>query len=137
MAHLMEFGYATQAEIARVYGCSERTVRRLKRLVERERNPPLARRSGWPKGQRRLPVERQQRIERLKAEGLSNREVARQLEVSEHAIRKQVGPTRGQPVQLSLPGTEPVLPAAVSPRATRPSHWAETSPACASSSAAR
>lgn len=106
MAHLLDFKYATQEEIARVYGVSVRTVRRLKRLVEQEHREPLMRRSGWPKGRPRMPVARKQRIERLKADGLSNREIGRQLGVSEKAIRKQVGPTKGAPVQLSLLGTE-------------------------------
>lgn len=102
MAHLLDFKYATQEEIARVYGVSVRTVRRLKRLVEQEHREPLARRSGWPKGRPRMPVERKKRIERLKADGLSNREIGRQLGMSEKAIRKQVGPTKDAPVQLSL-----------------------------------
>ena len=106
MAHLLDFKYATQEEIARVYGVSVRTVRRLKRLVEQEHSEPLMRQSGWPKGRPRMPVTRKQRIERLKAEGVSNREIGRQLGVSEKAIRKQVGPTRGEPVQLSLLETE-------------------------------
>jgi len=106
MAHLLDFKYATQEEIARVYGLSVRTVRRLKRLVEDEPREPLARRSGWPKGRPRLPVTRKQLIERLKTDGLSNREIGRQLAVSEKAIRKQVGPRKGAPVQLSLPATE-------------------------------
>jgi hypothetical protein len=40
------------------------------------------------------------------AEGLSNREIARRLGVTEHAIRKQVGPKRGHRSQLCLPGLE-------------------------------
>jgi hypothetical protein len=63
----------------------------------------LATRSGWRPGRRQIAVKRRLKIERMHAEGLSNREIARHLGVTEGAIRKQVGPCRGGGVQLSLP----------------------------------
>ena len=50
----------------------------------------LATRSGWRPGRRRVASKRMRVIERLKAEGLSNREIARRLGVTEKAIRKLV-----------------------------------------------
>ena len=51
----------------------------------------LAPRSGWRRGRRRLPSKRRHLIVRLKLDGVSNREIARRLGVTENAIRKQVG----------------------------------------------
>jgi transposase-like protein len=53
----------------------------------------LATRSGWRPGRRRVPFKRLRIIEALKAQGLSNREIARRLGVTENAIRQQVGPS--------------------------------------------
>jgi len=102
MVYLVESGYATQAEVARVYGCSERTVRRHQRRYEEGGMVGLATRCGWRPGRRRIPVSRRLRIERMHAEGLSNREIARRLGVSEKAIRKQVGPSSGAAAQIPL-----------------------------------
>lgn len=102
MVYLVESGYATQAEVARVYGCSVRTVRRHKRRYETGGMAALLTRSGWRSGRRRLSVRRRQQIERMHAEGFSNREIARRFGVSENAIRKQVGPSKGD-AQIPLP----------------------------------
>jgi len=50
--------------------------------------PALARAAGYPAGQPRLPRSRERLVSRLKAEGQSNREIARRVGVSEVAIRK-------------------------------------------------
>jgi len=63
----------------------------------------LATRSGWRSGRRRIPSRRVRIIERLRAEGVSNREIARRLGVTERAIRKLVGPSSLPPVQQLLP----------------------------------
>lgn len=103
MVFLVSSGYATQAEVARVYGCDVRTVRRHQRRYESGGMAALATRSGWRPGRKRLPVKRRMKIEKMHAEGLSNREIARRLLVSEKAIRKQVGPTKDNAAQLTLP----------------------------------
>ena len=98
MVYLVASGYATQEEVARVYGCSVQTVRRHQRRYEEGGMAALATRSGWRPGRRQIAVKRRLKIERLHAEGLSNREIARCL----GAIRKQVGPSISG-VQIALP----------------------------------
>ena len=83
MVFLVESGYATQKEVARVYGCSERTVRRHQRRYEEGGMAALVRRSGWRPGRQRISVKRRLQIERMHSEGLSNREIARRLGVDE------------------------------------------------------
>jgi len=56
----------------------------------------LGRPQGWRQGRRRISGMRLRLIERLKGQGLSNRAVAQRLGVSEMAIRKLVGPSRGE-----------------------------------------
>ena len=63
----------------------------------------LGRPQGWRHGRRRISGKWLRLIERLKRQGLSNRAVAQRLGVSEMAIRKLVGPSRGEGLeQLSL-----------------------------------
>lgn len=107
MVSLVEAGHATQGEVAQAFGLAERTLRRLARRYEKAGIEGLMARGGWRPGRRRLSSKRLQEIERLHAEGTSNREIARRLGVTENAIRKQVGPTRSDARQLSLPGAEP------------------------------
>lgn len=102
MVFLAESGFALQKEIARAFGCSERTVRRHQRRYARGGMAALATRSGWRPGRRRIANKQLQTIRRLKADGLSNCEIAKRLGVTEKAIRKQVGPTE-PPVQEVLP----------------------------------
>jgi hypothetical protein len=107
MVMLVDSGYATQKEVAHAFSCCERTVRR---HLERYLNGgtiALATRCGWKAGRKRLPVKRRRIIQRLKADGLSNREIARRLGVTENAIRKQVGRAESRanlPKQLLLLG---------------------------------
>jgi transposase len=96
MVMLVDNGYATQREVARAFGSCERTVRRHVDRYHEGGMAALARRCGWRPGRRRLPVKRRRIIERLKADGLSNREIARRLGLTENAIRKQVGPSEGR-----------------------------------------
>jgi hypothetical protein len=68
---------------------------------------------GYPKGQQRLPAARSGWLERLKAQGHSNREIARRAGVSEMAIRKvlrRLGWKESQP-QPDLIPAEAVAPA--------------------------
>jgi transposase len=93
MVFLVDAGYATQREVAVAFGCSERTVRRHQKRYQHGGMAALATRSGWGPGRRRVPAKRLRIIEGLKVQGLSNREIARRLGVTENAIRKQVGPS--------------------------------------------
>lgn len=87
MLSLVEQGWAEQGDIARAFGCSSRTVRRFQRRFELGGLPALARPPGYPGGRPRLPRMRARTVSRLKAEGHSNREIARRLGVSEKAIK--------------------------------------------------
>lgn len=104
MVFLADSGYATQKEVAAAFGCSARTVRRHQQRYADGGMAALARRSGWRPGRRRIPTKRRRLIQRMKAEqGLSNRELAGRLGVTENAIRKQVGPSRMDvPAQTTL-----------------------------------
>ena len=107
MVFLVDAGFATQREVAVAFGCSERTVRRHQDRYQDGGMTALATRSGWRSGGHRIPTKRVDIIERLKAEGVSNREIARRLGVTENAIRKQVGPSERQgPQQQQLFGMD-------------------------------
>jgi transposase len=100
---LVDAGHATQSEVARGFKYSERTIRRHQERYHEGGMVALATRSGWRSGRRRIPAKRIRVIERLKAEGVSNREIARRLGVTENAIRKQVGRSEPRPEQRQLP----------------------------------
>jgi len=117
MVFLVDAGYATQREVAVAFDCSERTVRRHQERYHEGGMAALATRSGWRPGRRRVPTKRLRIIEGLKAEGISNREIARRLGVTEKAIRREVGPSELRTQQQSLPldttentgGTDPAM----------------------------
>lgn len=88
MVSLVEQGWATQTEIARAFRCSVRTVRRHQRRFEAGGLANLARADGFPRGRSRVPDARQRLVQRLRADGHSQREIARRIGVSETAIRK-------------------------------------------------
>jgi transposase len=103
MVFLVDTGHATQREVAVALGCSERTVRRHQERYHEGGMAALATRSGWRPGRRRVPTKRLRLIQGLKAQGLSNREIARRLGVTEKAIRREVGPAEPRAQQQSLP----------------------------------
>jgi transposase len=103
MVFLVDAGYATQREVAAVFGCSERTLRRHQVRYHDGGMAALATRSGWRPGRRRVPAKRLRILEGLKAQGLSNREIARRLGVTENAIRQAVGPSEPRAQQQLLP----------------------------------
>lgn len=90
MVSLVEQGWADQSEVAQAFGCASRTVRRHQRRFESGGLAALGHGSGYPEGRRRLKGARTQLMQRLKAEGHSNRQIARRLGVSEMAIRKML-----------------------------------------------
>ena len=105
MVSLVDQGCASQIEVAAAFSCSERTVRRHQRRFEDGGLTALGRPRGYPRGRPRLSETRTKLVDRLKAEGKSNREIARQLGVSDKAIRKvlrRLGWRPHQPEQLSL-----------------------------------
>ena len=103
MVLLADGGYATQKQIATAFKCSERTVRRHQERYADGGMTALGKRCGWRPGRRRVAGKRVRVIERLKEAGLSNREIARRLGVTENAIRKQVGSTQRPSQQQLLP----------------------------------
>jgi len=88
MVNLVEQGWASQQDVARAFHCSARTVRRDQRRFEDSGLAALGQLGGYPKGRQRLSATRSGWIYRLKAQGHSNREIARRAGVSEMAIRK-------------------------------------------------
>ncbi len=94
MVFLVESGFAQQNEVARAFACSERTVRRYQERYANGGMEALGRGDGWRRGRQRISGKRLRTIERLKSQGLSNRQIAQRLGVDEKAIRKQVGPSK-------------------------------------------
>ena len=108
MVFLVESGFALQADVARAFGCSVRTVRRNQRRYAQGGMAALGHETGWRRGRRRISAKRLRRIEQMKSQGMSNRAIAHKLGVTEKAIRKLVGPTRGAASrQLALPEIPP------------------------------
>ena len=118
MVSLVEQGWADQNDIARIFGCSSRTVRRFQHRFAAGGLAALGRAGGFPCGRRRLPHSREQLVRRLKTQGLANREIARQLGVTPKAIRKLLkrmgwrdpGPEQ-LPLPIALPDGDPNLSA--------------------------
>lgn len=129
---LVDGGYATQKEVAVAFGCSERTVRRHQDRYADGGMTALATRAGWRPGRRRIPAKRARIIERLTAEGVSKREIARRLGVTENAIREQVGPSAPRVQQQVLPlasSSERAEPTAASPTESPDGSSAQVEPA--------
>jgi DNA-binding CsgD family transcriptional regulator len=114
MVFLVDSGFAQQAEVARAFGTSTRTVRRHQKRYEELGMAGLATRSGWQRGRRRIEGQRLRLIQRLKAQGLSNYQVARRLGVTVKAIRKQVG-SSPRPMQREMASVDEQAPASPVP----------------------
>jgi transposase len=113
MVSLVEQGWADQNDVALAFGCSSRTVRRHQRRFEAGGLAALGRASGYPKGRHRLSAARRRSVLRWKSAGLSNREVAHRLGVSEKAVRKllgRMGWVAAAPEQVHLPLPESADP---------------------------
>ena len=87
---LIEQGWAEQKEAAAAFDCSTRTLRRAQERFAEGGLAALGRSGGYPKGRPRLRTTRTRHISDLKAQGLSNRDIAGQLGVTEKAVRKQL-----------------------------------------------
>lgn len=85
---LVEQGWADQNDVARAFACSVRTLRREQRRFEQGGLAALGRDRGYPRGRPRAALLRS--VERLKAQGHSNCEIARRLGLSETAVRKRL-----------------------------------------------
>jgi DNA-binding CsgD family transcriptional regulator len=93
MVTLWESEYATQAQIARAFGYSARSLRRYQERFAVEGIRALVRKPGRPAGRRRggAPARgRDQTILHLRTKGASNRAIAGKLGLSEKAIRKRL-----------------------------------------------
>ena len=117
MVMLVDSGFAQQTELAWAFGRTERTIRRHQERYAAGGMVGLGRPEGWRRGRRRISGKRLWLIERLKAQGLSNRAIAQRLGVNEKAIRKLVGPSRDEPLEqlawvpVSVPvAREPAAP---------------------------
>jgi Transposase protein len=116
MVSLVEQGLADQNDVARCFACTARTVRRHQRRFEEAGLAALGRLRGYPAGRKRLSTSRQDLVQRLKANGHSQREIARRIGVSEKAVRKllkRLGWKSNSAVQAEIPFPE-------SPAANRP-----------------
>jgi len=93
MVTLVEGGLADQNDVARVFGYSVRTIRRYEARYDQGGIAALGRPTGRPVGTRsrkKIDGRRAGLVLGLKTEGLSNREIARRLGISETAVRKRV-----------------------------------------------
>ena len=88
MVSLIDLRWARQCEVARAFGYDVRTVRRHQRRFEEGGLAALGRPGGFPRGRSRVAPSRSEAVNRWKAEGVSNREIARRLGVDEKAVRK-------------------------------------------------
>ena len=113
MVSLVDLGHAQQNEVAQAFSCSDRSVRRYQRRFEEGGLAALGRPDGYPVGRPRLKASRIRLVERFKAEGHSNRQIALRLGVDEKAIRKllkRLGWQGEGPQQPPLPGLETADP---------------------------
>jgi transposase len=116
MVSLVELGWAQQSEVARAFGCDVRTVRRHQRRFEDGGLAALGRPRGFPRGRPRLAQGRKDAVHQWKAEGVSNREIARRLGIDEKAVRKlarRLGWKERPVEQMTMPfeGADPKLSA--------------------------
>lgn len=88
IVNLLQCGYAQQAEIARAFGCTTRTVRRAQRRYEMAGASGLGRSSGRPVGTEGVPGAWLRAARALQREGASVRTIAQRLQVSVSTVSK-------------------------------------------------
>ncbi len=119
MVNLVELGWADQNDVAKAFGYSVRTLRRYQRRFAEGGLAALGRPMGCPPGYPRLATSRRTQIQKLKAEGCSHHEIARQLGITRPAVRKTLRrlgwkiapPAQDQlPLDATLSGPSPVRP---------------------------
>ena len=106
MVSLVEQGWAKQTEVARALGRSIRTIRRDLRRFKEGGWTALSRPVGYPRGRARLTAARRRLVQRLKAQGVGQREIARRLGISEKDVRnllRRLGWKASPPTQGELP----------------------------------
>jgi transposase len=130
MVSLVRTGAATQAEVARAFGCCTRTVRRHERRYEQSGMAGLGAPAGRPPGAMGLPrllAPAIGQVRRWKEQGVSNRQIARRLGVCEKSIRnllRRAGWARPEAaatqLELTLPGApDRSAPSGASPEEVR------------------
>lgn len=105
MISLVEQGWADQNDVARVFGCTARTVRRQQSRFDEGGLAALGRKGGYPRGRARLATCRIKRVQQLRMAGNSYRQIARLMGVSAKAIRKLLrrsGWKEAAPIQPEL-----------------------------------
>lgn len=114
MVSLVEQGLAEQREVALAFACTTRTVRRHQRRFAQGGLSALGRGAGYPRGRPRVPETRERLVSRLKADGLSTRDIARRVGVDEKAVRKLLRRLGWKPPEvpqlelpLAMPGADP------------------------------
>jgi len=114
MVSLVEQGLAEQREVALAFACTTRTVRRHQRRFAGGGLSALGRGAGYPRGRPRVPETRERLVSRLKADGLSTRDIARRVGVDEKAVRKLLRRLGWKPPEvpqlelpLVMPGEDP------------------------------
>jgi hypothetical protein len=88
MVNLVEHGWAEQTDVARAFRCSTRSVRCHQDRFQAAGLAALGRAAGYPRGRRRLTQGREPLVQRLKAQSVANREIARRLGITPKAVRK-------------------------------------------------
>jgi len=90
MVSLIEQGWADQNDVARAFGYSARSARRYQQRFEEGGLAALGRGEGYPRGRARLGSAGRRVLRDLKAQGHSQREMARRLGITEKAVRKRL-----------------------------------------------
>jgi transposase len=88
MISLVEQGWADQNDVACAFDCAARTVRRQQQRFDEGGLAALGRKRGYPPGRARLAICRIRKVQQLRADGNSYRQIARVMGVSAKAIRK-------------------------------------------------